>query len=74
MSEIDILAILKQLEPKMQSVLFQTSNDYREDLEQDLKERMIKIIKNNINLEVPGFFDFIGEEQMQDYSEMLTRC
>ncbi|MFJ7972449.1 hypothetical protein [Psychrobacillus sp. NPDC096389] len=74
MSEIDILAILKQLEPKMQSVLFQTSNDYREDLEQDLKERMIKIIKNNINLEVPGFFDFIGEEQMQDYSGMLTRC
>lgn len=74
MDEIDILAILKQLEPKMQSVLFQTSNDYREDLEQDLKERMIKIIKNNINLEVPGFFDFIGEEQMQDYSGMLTRC
>lgn len=74
MDEIDILAILKQLEPKMQSVLFQTSNDCREDLEQDLKERMIKIIKNNINLEVPGFFDFIGEEQMQDYSGMLTRC
>ncbi|MFJ8067017.1 hypothetical protein ACIQYS_20800 [Psychrobacillus sp. NPDC096426] len=69
MDETDILSILKQLEPKLQSVLFQTSNDYREDLEQDLKERIIKIIKNNINLEVPGFFDFIGEELVLDYSE-----
>lgn len=74
MDEIDILAILKQLEPKLQSVLFQTSNDYREDLEQDLKERVIKIIKNNIHLEVPGFFDFIGEELTHDYSGVLTRC
>ena len=62
MDETDILTILKQLEPKLQSVLFQTSSDYREDLEQDLKEHIIKIIQNNINLEVPGFFDFIGEE------------
>jgi len=74
MDETEILAILKQLEPKLQSVLFQTSNDCREDLEQDLKERIIKIIKNNINLEVPGFFDFIGEELVQDYSGVLTRC
>ncbi|TQR18529.1 hypothetical protein [Psychrobacillus soli] len=74
MNETDILMIIKQLEPKLQSVLFQTSNDCREDLEQDLKERIIKIMKNNINLEVPGFFDFIGEELMLDYSEGLTRC
>ncbi|WP_391122230.1 hypothetical protein [Psychrobacillus sp. L3] len=74
MDETEILSILKQLEPKLQSVLFQTSNDYREDLEQDLTERIINIIKNNINLEVPGFFDFIGEELMLDYSGGLTRC
>lgn len=69
MDETDILSILNQLEPKLQSVLFQTSNDYREDLEQDLKERIIKLIKNNINLEVPGFFDLVGEELVLDYSE-----
>ncbi|QFF98960.1 hypothetical protein PB01_09010 [Psychrobacillus glaciei] len=74
MDENDILSIIKQLEPKLQSVLFQTRNDYREDLEQDLKERIINIIKNNINLEVPSFFDLIGEELMLDYSEGLTRC
>lgn len=72
MNENDILSILKQLEPKLQSVLFQTSNDYREDLEQDLKERIIKIIKNNINLEVPGFFDFLGEELLIECSGALT--
>ncbi|WP_342601139.1 hypothetical protein MHB48_09165 [Psychrobacillus sp. FSL H8-0483] len=62
MDETHILSILKQLEPKLRSVLFQTSNEYREDLEQDLKERIIKIIQNNILQEVPGFFDFLGEE------------
>ncbi|TQR20633.1 hypothetical protein [Psychrobacillus vulpis] len=62
MDEYDILSILKQLEPKLKSVLFQTSDDYREDLEQDLIERIIKIIKNNINHDCPGFFDFLGEE------------
>lgn len=74
MDEIDILSILKQLEPKLQSVLYQTTNDSREDLEQYLKERIIKVIKNNINLEVPGFFDFIGEELLLDYSRGITRC
>ncbi|WP_144509750.1 hypothetical protein [Bacillus sp. FJAT-22090] len=74
MDEIDILSILKQLEPKLQCVLFQTTIDCREDLEQDLIERIIKVIQNNINLEVPGFFDFIGEELLLDYFGGLKRC
>lgn len=62
MDETDILSILQQLEPKIRSVLFQTSNNDREDLEQDLIERLIKVIKNNINYDVPGFFDLLAEE------------
>ena len=64
MDETEILTILKQLEPKLQKVLFQTSYENREDLEQDLKERMIKAIKNNISYDVPGFFDFLEEEML----------
>lgn len=62
MDEKDILVILKQLEPKLHSILFQTSSAYREDLEQDLKELIIKTIQHNITHEVPGFFDFLEEE------------
>ncbi len=64
MDEIEILFILNQLEPKFKSVLYQTSLDFREDLEQDLKERVINIIQNNKMREVPSFFDF--------YEEILT--
>lgn len=62
MDETDILSILQQLEPKIRSVLFQTSNNDREDLEQDLIERLIKVIKYNINYDVPGFFDLLAED------------
>lgn len=57
MDEAEILKLLKQLEPKMEKVLFQTSFEYREDLEQDLKEKVLKIINNKVTQEVPGFFE-----------------
>ncbi|WP_313894651.1 hypothetical protein [Psychrobacillus sp.] len=64
MDEYDFLSILKQLEPKLKNVLFQTSYDNREDLEQDLIERIIKIMKNNIHQDCPGFFDLLRDEQL----------
>lgn len=59
MSDKDIMTILKELEPKLKSVLFQTNYVYREDLEQDLIERIISIIRNNKMHEVPSFFELI---------------
>ncbi|MBB4824736.1 putative house-cleaning noncanonical NTP pyrophosphatase (MazG superfamily) [Sporosarcina luteola] len=64
MNEVEVLFILNQLEPKFKSVLYQTSPDFREDLEQDLKERVINIIQNNKMRDVPSFFDFYNDVLM----------
>jgi len=60
MDDKDILKVINQLEPKLKSVLLQTSFEHREDLEQELKERIIHIIKKKISYDVPGFFEMKG--------------
>ncbi|MBD7944397.1 MULTISPECIES: hypothetical protein [Psychrobacillus] len=61
MDEAEILALITQLKPKMQRVLHQTSFEYREDLEQELKEKIIKIIQSKISYNTPSFFDLSNE-------------
>ncbi len=60
MDDTDILKVFHQIEPKLKRVLLQTSQEYRDDLEQELKERIIRIIKKKISYDVPGFFEMLG--------------
>lgn len=63
MSDKEIEKILKLLEPKIKKVLLQTNSQNREDLEQDLLEIIIKKIRSNDIKDVPGFFDFINQDE-----------
>ena len=60
MDDKEIMKVISQLEPKLKSVLLQTSYEHREDLEQELKARIIHIIKKKLSKDVPGFFDMKG--------------
>ena len=63
MSDIELIKIIELLEPKIKKVLLQTNIQNRDDLEQDLKELIIKKISSNDIKDVPGFFDFINQHQ-----------
>lgn len=53
-----VLAIIQKFSPKLKQSLYQTSQQDREDLEQDLILKMIEIIYR-YNLEsTPGFWEF----------------
>lgn len=57
--EIELL--IEKLQPKIKSVLSQTNLNYRDDLEQELKEKIIKKIKEGkIDKNVPDFFEYIS--------------
>jgi hypothetical protein len=55
----DILFIIKLIEPKIKKTLKETDIQNREDLEQDLKEKIIKKLKDSDLNKVPGFFEFL---------------
>ncbi|MBM7647033.1 hypothetical protein JOD45_003268 [Scopulibacillus daqui] len=50
--------ILKQMEPKIRKTLYSIPKSYREDVEQDLKLKIIQTIDNVKYEETPGFFEF----------------
>lgn len=50
---------LEQLHPKIKKSLYYTNINYREDLEQELKIKIIEAFYNNIFEEPIGFWDFI---------------
>ncbi|HEY4552275.1 MAG TPA: helix-turn-helix domain-containing protein [Bacillaceae bacterium] len=54
--------MLDILTPKIKKSLRETDVQHREDLEQELKEKLIKKIKENEPASVPGFFDLLGKE------------
>ena len=60
MEEIEI-KLLNMLEPKLRSVLRQTSLQNREDLEQESKILVLKKIKKGLD-PVPSFFELIKED------------
>jgi hypothetical protein len=57
----DILFIIDKISPKIKKCLYQTTYNYREDLEQELHELIIKTLKkqtiNHKNL--PGLFEYL---------------
>lgn len=62
MSDKEMIKIIELLEPKIKKVLMQTNIRNRDDLEQDLRELIIKKIRSNDIEDVPGFFDFIKQQ------------
>lgn len=59
----DIELLIEKLQPKIKSVLSQTSPKYREDLEQELKVNIVKKIREGkIDSNVPGFFEYLTKD------------
>lgn len=52
-----LLAIIQYFEPKLNSCLYQTHQQHREDLRQDLLIKLITSIKKYDINSVPGFWD-----------------
>lgn len=55
-------AILELLAPKIKKMLKETHYQEREDLEQELKEKIIKKVKEKEQDTLPDFFDFLDKE------------
>lgn len=61
----DITYIIAKLQPKISNSLKQTNINYRDDLEQDLKEMIIKKLKSGtLNNNVPSFFEYIQQKKI----------
>ena len=60
MIEVEV-ELLDMLEPKLKSVLRQTSLQNRDDLEQELKILVLKKIRKGLNT-APSFFELIKED------------
>ncbi|MBC9722023.1 MAG: hypothetical protein H9W82_12180 [Lactobacillus sp.] len=63
MSEDEIMEIIQLVQPKLKKVLNQTEYQSKDDLEQDLMEKIIIKIKNKDLRDVPGFFEFMEEHK-----------
>jgi hypothetical protein len=59
--EIEI--IINKMEPKIKKSLMETRLENRDDLEQDLRELIIKKLKANTFQEVPDFFEVLGNNE-----------
>lgn len=61
LNERDVEYILQKVQPKIFSASFQTNPSYKEDLEQEMKEMIVrKIEEGKINVNVPGFFEYLN--------------
>lgn len=61
-NQSEIEELFRMLEPKIKKSLLQTSQQNRQDLEQDIKVIILTKIRQNVFKDVPGFFEFIGQE------------
>lgn len=68
MEEKFILEILKDLTPKIKSVLYQTSPANREDLEQEIKLMIIKKTKEDNFNDTPSLFELLSSYEEQGRS------
>lgn len=53
-----VLSIIQKFSPKIKQSLYQTSQQEREDLEQDLILKMIEVIYRYSLESTPGFWEF----------------
>lgn len=68
MEEKLILEVLEELQPKIKSILRQTSFSDREDLEQEIKLMIIKKIKENNFYDTPSLFELLSSYEEQGKS------
>lgn len=62
--EKDIEFIIDKVQPKISSSLYQTHPNYRDDLEQELKEMIVQKVKEQtLDYEVPGFFEYLEQKK-----------
>ncbi|MCA1040613.1 hypothetical protein LCM00_13960 [Bacillus infantis] len=59
LSQQEIEEIMKAIEPKIKKSLYQTGKENREDLEQELREAVLRKLRDNKLEEVPGFFEMM---------------
>ncbi|MFD1205210.1 MULTISPECIES: hypothetical protein [Sporosarcina] len=73
LKEKDIEFIISKVQPKISASLSQTSPNYKDDLEQDLKEMIIRKIKEGrIDNNVPGFFEYLNRKKQGHYSSCFS--
>lgn len=61
----EIKEIIQSLEPKIKKSLKETNKENQQDLEQQLRELIIKKLKNNNFKEVPGFFEILEKQESE---------
>lgn len=54
----EIEQVIKKLNPKINKSLFATKAQEREDLSQEIKEKITECFKNDIFEQPPGFWEF----------------
>lgn len=59
LSDSEIIEVIELLMPKIKKALKQTAVENRDDLEQELKELIIKKLKRGELDDIPGFYEFI---------------
>ncbi|PRT15846.1 hypothetical protein G9298_28530 (plasmid) [Bacillus thuringiensis] len=57
-TQFSILDIINQMEPKIRKSLRLTNQQDREDLEQEIKLKIIEVSTNNIIRDTPGFWEY----------------
>ncbi|KAB2372792.1 MULTISPECIES: hypothetical protein [Bacillus] len=60
LNEDEVIQIIEAFKPKIKKSLFNTSLGEREDLEQEIKLKIVEKINDIYSDEVPGFFQFIN--------------
>jgi len=60
----DIEFIINKVQPKIAASLSQTSPNHKEYLEQELKEMIVRKLKEgSIDNKVPGFFEYLNSKK-----------
>ncbi|WP_373894507.1 hypothetical protein [Virgibacillus sp. CBA3643] len=65
--------LLKKVEPKIKKSINSNPEKYREDVKQDLMEKIMKSTDNVKYEDVPGFYDFIKEVQKKKSQDASKR-
>ncbi|MEO4052895.1 helix-turn-helix domain-containing protein [Solibacillus sp. CAU 1738] len=63
-NEYALATLIEQFEPKIKKVSTFTSVSNREDLEQELKQKLILCIRNYEMNSVPGFFEYKNNSEV----------
>lgn len=60
LNEYEVVEIIEAFKPKIKKSLYNTTPNEREDLEQEIKLKIVEKIHDIYSNDVPGFFQFIN--------------